>query len=177
MDGVVEDDEQAGAEAEATCEGVTDAPNLVDEIDPDGIEPLVEGGSPMVDWTAETAVTQCEVSTMGYVSCKVSPWSYRPVIGRVTCWPADAPSHKQSIQSSCYMHASCRTPAKMRKQVSEEFLVRWLLSGIVEPDASQARRRELGRLHVQTFKDMLAQQSSAGEFGGAGSVSSGLVQP
>ena len=49
---------------------------------------------------------------------------------------------------TCYMHSTCRSPAKKVWEVTEEDLIRWLLaSGAPPPDATSGAKKALGVRH------------------------------
>ena len=124
-------------------------------------------------YTPTEALAFTTISPLGYVSCSVAPWDARPCIGRVTDWPNSKPREQRSCQASCYLHTRCRTPAKLRRVVSDQQLLLWLLSGSVEPDASGPRRAVLGSQHTAMFPAVLASQVGAA---GTASSASGSSQ-
>ena len=123
-------------------------------------------------WSPEEALPQCEVSDLGYVSCKVPPWSEKILIGRITDWPKETKKEWRNIQCTCYMHAACRTKACYAWEVSQDTLVRWLLCGTPVADASSKLKRELGDKHKEMFKDFDPRARGATPSGEGGAASS-----
>ena len=117
-----------------------------------------EGGAPGAakdeEWSIDDAIMQCDVSAMGYVSCKVPPWNAKPIIGRITTWPEPTVLEWRSIGCMCYVHSNCKSPGKTVWNCDKKTLLRWLLSGTFEHNAPTARKKQLGVEHVAMFKKL-----------------------
>ena len=117
----------------------------------DGGDPPLGVPPEALSRSIEDAIANCKVSESGYVTCPVPPWDAR-TLGRITTWPKTKDEADRSTSCKCYIHSGCFSPAKLTKDCSQEFLLRWLLGGkIPAPGASTDRKREWGDMHKLAF--------------------------
>ena len=113
--------------------------------------------APEAPATVEQLVAASEVTPLGYVSCSVPPFIAKPMIGRLTTWPADRPVERRSVSMRCYMHTGCVSSAKGRTKISDDQLLRWLFSGEFKPDATSAQKKAGAIEHKAHFAAILAE--------------------
>lgn len=101
-------------------------------------------------------VASASVSPLGYVNSAHPMFSDVPNVGRITSWPSSVPEMRRSMSCKCYLHPSCGSPAKGRKTVSDDLLLRWLFAGDYEQDVSRDRKRELGEAHRAKWKALFS---------------------
>ena len=112
--------------------------------------PVVPEEIPSLDELVAEAV----ISAAGFVSHIREPFCSMPSIGRITQYPSHLPPDKQSVSIRCAMHSRCSV-TRMRKSWTDAQLLAWLLSGKCEPEASAARKRELGEAHLAVQDDFV----------------------
>ena len=86
--------------------------------------------------SATDFVAAAVVDEHGYVSCPMAPFDTRRCVGRLTIYPASAPIGAQNVAMKCYLHDGCSVLRK-RVKVSDERMIRWLLTGV--PIAAENR--------------------------------------
>ena len=95
----------------------------------------------------ETVVAAAVVSPLGYVSVESEPWNQMRNLGRITSWPTATPLHMRSCSMRCYMHPRCGSPAKLRRVVTDQQLLDWLLSGRPMASGTDEERRRATAEH------------------------------
>ena len=154
-DNVAEEGDESQASDEAVEEDVAaHEPDEASLVEPEVVQ-LDVASSEGVD-----PVTLARVDDLGYVTCPVDPWQKFPVLGRITTWPKQSPLEKRNVSCKCYMHVECSTPARRRRAVTDEQLLRWLFGGKCEPLCTRGRSEELQKEH-SFFQEVMDGPSSA----------------
>lgn len=116
----------------------------------------------------QAGARSCMVSGLGYVSTPLQPWCQKPNVGRITTWPANQPLSWRSVSMTCYMHSSCKTPARRRGHVTDAQLLTWLFSMAPLPPGTPT---DVSRAKVAEHKALFAaiEAESSGGASGSGS--------
>lgn len=104
-------------------------------------------------------VANCDVSASGYVTTSLPPLSGVAIVGRITSWPAHKPEMSRSVSCRCYLHPGCTSPAKSRRAMPNEVLLRWLFAGEHLPEGTAAEKKAAGREHMRLFAQIAADPS------------------
>lgn len=157
--GCVDDPRQHEAASSSASSGGQQAGGQAEVGDP--LEaPRTDGEDEMAqppDITIDEAVAAARISDSGYVTVEIGVWNTGRVLGRITTFPASVEMARRSAACRCYMHSQCSV-TKARSRVSDEMLLRWLLSEKPLPhDASSAERKRAGALHKAAFATMIRQ--------------------
>jgi len=158
------DEGAADPEADAAVEEEAIAVALADGSGPHAI--ALEAPTP------QQCVSASLMSSAGYVTCTLPGWAIGPSIGRITTWGKQPQLSDRSVSCRCYLHPKCVTPAKRRWQIDDQRLLLWLFSAVHEPDATKARKNELGTLHRSLFKNIFEGPGSGPHPGPGGAASS-----
>ena len=153
-EGIFEDTEAGAHEDAPDMDDSSEADVAGGEEEGHGGEGVSPGALDSDVWSPQEAFYQTEVSPMGYVSCKVPPWSQKILLGRITSWPKEVKPEWRSVQCSCMMHPECRTPAFKRWEMSDDDFVRWLLTATPCQDLSRAERLALGKAHKKKVRGL-----------------------
>ena len=123
----------------------------------DHVGPDADGEAKPAVLSPEELADLSHVGDGGYISCDAEPFAsmgFRS-IGRITSWPENKPYEKRSHSCSCFLHGSCKSPARLTRKVDNKFLLVWLYSGVHEPYTTAARKSELRELHKKKFAELL----------------------
>ena len=160
------------------------APALDEEHQPSDIDEEVAavaaeiaGSSALPVPDVQALVAACHQADLGYISCPVGAWAEWPTIGRLTDWPKTKKVELRSVGVTCTIHKNgCKSPAKRRHEVDDEFLKTWLFSAELPGwDTPLKDVLEMKERHLQLFNAMLRERAEpAGSASGAASSSSAL---
>ncbi len=74
----------------------------------------------------ELAIATFTMGVFGYINTDVLPWKVVKNVGRITEWPKDRAEQDRYVSCRCYMHPNCGSPARQRRNVTNNQLVSWL---------------------------------------------------
>ena len=146
-------DIDCAADPPALTEGDADSDGEA-ASDPEAEVALLDDAAPPGPPGPADYVATCTMTPLGYISTTLPPLSALAVVGRITDWPADKPEPDRSCSCRCYMHPGCTTPAKRRRFLTNDLLLRWLFAGDFLPDGTREEKKAAGERHKRMFKDM-----------------------
>lgn len=132
----------------------------VQQIDASSLCAASDGGEmPSVADAVQKALT----TPLGYVSCELGAWQAKPMVGRLTSWPANQPVQSRSVSMKCYLHSNCTSPAIKRWKISsDDVFYTWLFNGkIPDPGATTATKKALGAEHKAAWASIFSSMGSA----------------
>ena len=139
------------------CEGPVELEPEAPIPEPSGLasssasEPRVPDGPAPVCSVAELAAATVEGPT-GEITCPLPPFADFGPIGRCSDWPADKEPVARSQSMRCWLQRGNCAVAKSRK-VSQEQLIRWLVSGELPCPDTRAERLRLSLIHRSKWHD------------------------
>ena len=144
----------SGSAAEAASEG--SGPEVLDDaFGP----PTAEAEAPP---SLDELVAAAAMDIAGYITCSLGPFIELGRVGRYTEFGGG------SMAMRCYAHAKCSVTRSTRRWDFTAML-RWLLAGTWEPDATPERKEVLRAEHARLASTMLAPFVAASSVGAASS--------
>ena len=91
------------------------------------------------------------IDNRGYVTSPVPPWDALTSIGTIQSWPMRVPLERRSHTCKCHLHTDCSSRPRKRQDYPEDWLLRWLFSGVSEPLCPAWRDKQLRDEHQKMF--------------------------
>ena len=136
---------------EVECDETTPPHDTANGEEPDDNDD--EGDPSDGAWTPERYADIATIDDDGYVLCPAPPFHEmtKRQIGRITDWPAHKPPENRSVSCSCFLHGACKSPARLRRYVTNRQLLVWLFTARLEDRPSRDRKAELRIEHKGAF--------------------------